>query len=179
MARAAGGDRDAFAAIYRSYDMLVLRFVRQRVGNRDLAEDIAARTWMQALANVHRWVEKGRDPGAWLVTIARNLVADYFKSGRHRYEVSTAATRDVEWSGGGPEDEAVALELAAAVKRAFGHLVADQQECLALWWRGLSIADTARVMGRHTDAVKQLRHRARARLRTLLARELDTAGSPP
>ena len=43
-----------------------------------------------------RW--QGKDFGAWLVTIARNLVADHFKSGRYRLEIESTGTNPTSTS---------------------------------------------------------------------------------
>ncbi len=78
------GDRHAYGELYARYRDVVFRFVYFRVGNRQLAEDLTADTFTKALARVDSFAWQGRDPGAWFVTIARNLVADHYKSGRHR-----------------------------------------------------------------------------------------------
>src|SRR4029450_9068296 len=72
-------------------------------GNRQLAEDLTADTFLRALKRIGSFTWQGRDPGAWLVTIARNLVADHFKSGRYRLEVTTGDVLDADREDRGPE----------------------------------------------------------------------------
>jgi RNA polymerase sigma-70 factor (ECF subfamily) len=74
----------------------VFRFVYFRVGNRQLAEDLTSDTFLRALKRIGSFTWQGRDLGAWLVTIARNLVADHFKSGRYRLEVTTGDVLDAD-----------------------------------------------------------------------------------
>lgn len=73
--RAQAGEAEAFGLIYDRYVDTVFRFVYFRVGNRQLAEDLTSDTFLRALKRIGSFTWQGRDLGAWLVTIARNLVA--------------------------------------------------------------------------------------------------------
>src|SRR5690606_2206251 len=97
--RAKTGDAEAFGTLYDRYLDLVYRYVYFRVGSHPLAEDLTSETFLRALRRIADFTWQGRDFGAWLVTIARNLVADHFKSGRYRLEVSTAEILDVPLDG--------------------------------------------------------------------------------
>lgn len=171
MALAAAGDRDAFARIYVTYERLVLRYVWSLTHNRDLTEDIAAATWTKALASVRTWVDQGRDPAAWLVTIARNLVTDYLKSGRRRFETPTAdpsaepTAGYTTTMGPDPADLDEVRELYAAIAK----LKNNQRH--ALLWRlnGLDTEQTAFAMGTTPAAVKALVYRAKQNLRSQMA----------
>lgn len=105
---------------------------------------------------------QGRDFGAWLVTIARNLVADHYKSGRVRLEVTTAETDDpVTRQEDGPEQVVLASMTHGIVRTALRELSDDQRECIVLrFLHGLSVAETAVAMGRNSGAVKALQYRA-------------------
>ena len=75
------GSADAFGELYRIYCDTVFRYIYYRVSTRALAEDLTSETFVRALRRITTFSWQGRDFGAWLVTIARNLVADHFKSG--------------------------------------------------------------------------------------------------
>lgn len=172
--RAQSGDSDAFAQIYHRYLDQVFRFVYFRVGNRQVAEDLTAETFLRALRRIGSVTWQGRDLGAWLVTIARNLVADYFKSGRYRFEVSTGDVLDADDAQergpeGSPEaavvDHITNVALLAAVQR----LNPEQRECIVLrFLQGFSVAETAQVMGKNEGAIKALQYRAVRALHRLL-----------
>ena len=100
--RAQAGESEAFGLIYDRYVDTVFRFVYFRVGNRQLAEDLTSDTFLRALKRIGSFTWQGRDLGAWLVTIARNLVADHFKSGRYRLEVTTGDVLDADREDRGP-----------------------------------------------------------------------------
>src|SRR5262245_40612431 len=123
--RAQAGDGAAFGLLYDRYFDTVFRFVYFRVGNRQLAEDLTADTFLRALKRIGSFTWQGRDLGAWLVTIARNLVADHFKSGRYRLEGTTGHVLHAAQPDRGPEgspeaavvDHITNVALLTAVKR--------------------------------------------------------------
>ena len=171
--RAQAGEAEAFGLIYDRYVDTVFRFVYFRVGNRQLAEDLTSDTFLRALKRIGSFTWQGRDLGAWLVTIARNLVADHFKSGRYRLEVTTGDVLDADREDRGPEGspEAAVVEhitnvaLLGAVKQ----LNPEQQECIVLrFLQGFSVAETARAMGKNEGAIKALQYRAVRALARLL-----------
>jgi RNA polymerase sigma-70 factor (ECF subfamily) len=163
------GDSAAFGRLYDRYVDVVHRYAYARLGDRTLAEDVTSETFLRALRRIGTVSYRGRDVGAWFITIARNLVLDHLKSGRNRYEMTTGDPRDVDRSTDGPEPEVLALLTSEEVLRCVRQLAPDQQECVVLrFLQGLSVAETAAAMGRNTGAVKALQHRAVRRLAALL-----------
>jgi RNA polymerase sigma-70 factor (ECF subfamily) len=171
--RAQGGDTEAFGLIYDRYVGTVFRFIYFRVGNRQLAEDLTSDTFLRALKRIGSVTWQGRDLGAWLVTIARNLVADHFKSGRYRLEVTTGDVLDADREDRGPEgspesvvvDHITNVTLLTAVKQ----LNPEQQECIVLrFLQGFSVAETAHAMNKNEGAIKALQYRAVRALNRLL-----------
>jgi RNA polymerase sigma-70 factor (ECF subfamily) len=171
--RAQKGDADAFAQIYNRYLDTVFKYIYFRVGNRPLAEDLTSDTFYRALKRIGSFTWQGRDLGAWLVTIARNLVVDHFKSGRARFEVTTGDVLDADSEDRGPEGspEAAVIEhitnvrLLAAVRQ----LNPEQQECIVLrFLQGFSVAETAQAMRKNEGAIKALQYRAVRALHRLL-----------
>ncbi|WP_299952487.1 sigma-70 family RNA polymerase sigma factor [uncultured Modestobacter sp.] len=166
---AQSGDRDGFGRLYDRYAGVVFRYVLPRVADRATAEDLTSETFVRALRRIDSLSFQGRDVGAWLVTIARNLVLDHVKSSRYRLEVSTADMREVDRATDGPEDAVLRRMASAEVLAGVQQLSVDQRDCLVLrFLHGLSVAETAVAMGRKDGAVKALQHRAVRRLATLL-----------
>ena len=171
------GDAEAFGRLYDRYVDVVYRFVSYRVGDRSLAEDLTSETFLRALRRIATVSYQGRDVGAWFVTIARNLVLDHVKSSRYRLEVVTAEVSErlvgATAPAAGPEHEVVAAATTAELLRCVAKLNADQRECIELrFLNGLSVSETAQVMGRNEGAVKALQHRAVRRLAQLMPQEL-------
>ncbi|MEU6115405.1 ECF subfamily RNA polymerase sigma factor, BldN family [Streptomyces sp. NPDC047117] len=167
--RAQAGEADAFGRLYDQYADTVYRYIYYRVGGRATAEDLTSETFLRALRRIGTFTWQGRDFGAWLVTIARNLVADHFKSSRFRLEVTTGEMLDANEVERSPEDSVLESLSNAALLEAVRKLNPQQQECVTLrFLQGLSVAETARVMGKNEGAIKTLQYRAVRTLARLL-----------
>ena len=170
VARAQAGDAEAFGLIYDRYVDVVFRFVSRRVEVLQVAEDLTSETFLRALRNIGAFRWGGSDFGAWLMTIARHLIADHFKSGHHRFEVAMPLVRDKQVDlMSDPEtatiDHFTSVDLWAKVQQ----LSPEQRECIVLrFLRGFSVAETAQVMGKREAAIKALQHRAVRTLARLL-----------
>ncbi len=163
------GDPEAFGQLYDHYSTSVYRFVYYRVGSVPLAEDLMSETFFRALRSMNSFRWQGKDFGAWLMTIARNLTADHYKSGRTRLETSTEDMGAHDSSTEGPEDNVLASLTNETLLGALGELPKEQQECLIMrFLQGLSIAETAKILGRSDGAVKQLQLRGVRNLAKLL-----------
>lgn len=72
----------AFDAFYVRHEALVLGYFRRQVSAPDLALDLTAETFVEALASVRRF-RPGPDPAvAWLLGIARNVLLKSLRRGR-------------------------------------------------------------------------------------------------
>ena len=169
VALAQQGDGEAFGQVYDAYVDSVYRYLYYRVGSHALAEDLTSETFLRALRRIDSFTWQGKDIGAWFTTIARNLVADHVKSSRFKLEVTTADMLDADRADGGIEDEVLGRLQSAALLDAVRKLKREQQECIVLrFLQGLTVAETAEVVGRSDGAVKQLQLRAVRALAKLL-----------
>lgn len=166
---AQGGETEAFGLLYDHYSDTVYRYIYYRVGSKATAEDLTSETFLRALRRIGTFTWQGRDFGAWLVTIARNLVADHFKSSRFRLEVTTGEMLDANEVERSPEDSVLERLSNQALIQAVDKLNPQQKECVTLrFLQGLSVAETARVMGKNEGAIKTLQYRAVRTLARLL-----------
>src|SRR3982751_4058032 len=121
LVEAARRDRQQFDALYRRYVAQVYNFAFYELGDHHAAEDVTERTFLAALANLHRFEERagpGDGDGAstfrvWLFRIARNMIANERRDRRNHPVVAIdaagtmPATANVE-SGAVARDEAAA-----------------------------------------------------------------------
>lgn len=155
------GDAEAFGQLYDAYVTPIYRLAYHRLGSRHLAEDLTGDTFVRALRSIGSFTWQGKDFGAWLTTIARNLIADHYRSSRHRLEDVVAAIPEQPGVGPGTEDEVLAGLSNADLMRAVHALAPEQRDCILMrFLEGLSIAETAAALGRSEGAVKQLQLRA-------------------
>jgi RNA polymerase sigma-70 factor (ECF subfamily) len=152
-----------FDDVYRSYAHPLYRYFFQHVRNPAEAEDLTATAFTRLLAGWARYEEDGR-PAAVLFTIARNLLVDYWRRQRRHVDVDALGGSLVDPQPQ-PEAEALRAERERQVRRLIAQLPEDQREALlARFFGGLSIADTARSLGRSEGSVKMLLQRGLARL---------------
>lgn len=167
--RVQDGDGEAFGLIYDEYVEMVFRYVYFRVHDRHLAEDFASETFTRALRRIDSITFQGRDVGAWLITIARNIIRDHVKSSRYKLEVTSADMRDADRATEGPEDAVLAGLTHEVLLNCVKQLSPEQQECIVLrFLQGLSVSETALAMDRNEGAIKALQHRAVRRLGKIL-----------
>ncbi len=163
------GDKDAFGLLYDHYQASVYRFLYHRTRSQVLAEDLTSETFFRALRSMNSFRWQGKDFGAWLMTIARNLTTDHFKSGRARLEMTTEDMTPHDDATEGPEDEVLAGLTNEILLRALKDLPDEQRDCLVMrFLQGLSIAETALALDRSDGAVKQLQLRGVRNLAKLL-----------
>jgi len=166
---ARGGDSEAFGLLYDHYHTSVYRFIYYRVGSVAVAEDLMSETFFRALRGMTNFRWQGKDFGAWLMTIARNLTTDHFKAGRTRLEYATEDMSAHDAPTDGPEGSVLASLTNEVLLKALTELPTEQQECLIMrFLQGLSIAETAQALGRTDGAVKQLQLRGVRNLAKLL-----------
>lgn len=162
------GDAEAFGELYDHYMPGIFRFVYYRLGSRALAEDLTSETFVRSLRSIQRFQWQGRDFGAWLTTIARNLLTDHYKSSRARLELVTDDVPEPAKAEAGPEDDVVTALSNEVLMEAVNGLSPEQRDCILLRFiSGFSIAQTSAALDRSEGAVKQLQLRA---IRTLADR---------
>ena len=155
------GDAEAFGMLYERYVDVVYRYVYVRVGSTQVAEDLTSETFLRALRRMDSFSWQGRDIAAWFITIARNLITDNAKSARFRLEVTTADMLDADEQVDAPETEVLQRLRDTRLLEAVKNLKPEQAECVVLrFLQGLTLAETAAVLGKSEGAVKQLQLRA-------------------
>ena len=155
------GDAEAFGQLYDHYVSGVFRFIYYRVSSQQLAEDLTSETFVRGLRAIQRFNWQGKDFGAWLTTIARNLVADHFKSSRSRLEIVSETIPEGRTAVASPEQEVLSMISNEMLFEAVNALPNEQRDCVLMRFiQGLSIAQTAAALGRSEGAVKQLQLRA-------------------
>ena len=159
----------------------LLRFISRRVPDRDSAEDIL----QEVMLRIHRHVgELERAPaiGAWVFQIARNVIADHYRTASVRRE--RAVGTEVEPAEPllfEPAEADLRSELASCLGPLLEQLPAIYREALELTeLEGLTQAAAAKRLGLSDSGMKSRVQRARDQLKALLVDcceiELDRRG---
>ena len=166
---ARNGDAEAFGMLYDHYQSSVYRFLYYRTRSVVIAEDLTSETFFRALRNIASFRWQGKDFGAWLMTIARNLATDHFKAGRTRLELTTEDMGQHDDTTEGPETAVLQSLTNEILLDALTKLPNEQRDCLVMrFLQGLSIAETAAALGRSDGAIKQLQLRGVRNLAKLM-----------
>jgi len=168
LVEAARRDRQQFDALYRRYLAQVYNLAFYELSDHHAAEDATERTFLAALANLHRFEERARPAdgeGAstfrvWLFRIARNMIANERREKRNHPAVAIEAAGTVPGTTN-VEGGAVARDEAAAAWRAVAKLPADRRRAVVLRFvEEMSTAEIAGILGKSEGAVRVLIHRA-------------------
>lgn len=101
----AGGDREAFARLYRNTKSSVYGFALSILKNRQDAEDIMQDTYLQIQVNAPHYQGQGK-PMAWILTIVRNLCLMKIRESKKVVDLPELEWEKMQGSGGmeGKED---------------------------------------------------------------------------
>ncbi|HVW44670.1 MAG TPA: sigma-70 family RNA polymerase sigma factor [Amycolatopsis sp.] len=162
-------DADWLAEIYRRCRDDVYRYLRTWAVSPAAAEDFVSETFLRAAKNVVELKQRRDSIVPWLFRVARNVLLDDRKSAYARRRVLVSELPEMPAEYESVEDQLVREWLLGEVSRCVGLLNPAQRRCLELrFGDGLSVAETAVVMAKSQNAVKQLQHRAIGKLGVLL-----------
>ena len=166
------GDAQAFAALYRETVQQVFRYIYYRVNDQQLAEDLTGDVFTQALKGIGKYEERGKPFISWLYRIAHARVVDHYRKVERR---PTEEPVDDYLIQSRPDMDTNLMRRQAAqqLRQVISDLTAGQQQVIILRFiEGYNIEETARIMGKKSNAIKALQHRA---LRALASR-LERSG---
>lgn len=153
-------DLRSFSVLYRKYVERVFRYIYSRVGSMPEAEDLTAQTFLSALENLPRFRNSGSF-AAWLFTIARSKVMDYFRHKRFAQTTENWADSDDR----DPLSEVIRSERVTTLSKLIADLPEDERELLRLRFLcEMTYAEIAQVLRRSESAVKKATQRTLARL---------------
>jgi RNA polymerase sigma-70 factor (ECF subfamily) len=161
------GDVEAFAALYREHVQAIFRFVYHRVNDRAQAEDITGDVFVRALEALPNYQPTEAPFLAWLYSIARARVIDFYRQQGRRPAESDVDEQPVpvEMDLDAP---LMQQQLVADLRKAVANLTPEQQQVIHLRFvEGLRLEEVATRLGKNANAIKALQHRA---LRALAAR---------
>jgi RNA polymerase sigma-70 factor (ECF subfamily) len=165
-------DSQAIGAIYDQYFSQVYRYIRYRISDDAMAEDIASDVFMRLLEAVQKKQGPQSNIKGWLITTASHAVNDHL---RRQYRRPLEALPDsLPDRAPGIHSQVDARERKRAVQSAYARLTSEQQHVLALrFGQGYSIEETAAHLKKNANAVKALQFRALAALQRYIGETND------
>ncbi|MDX2141161.1 MAG: sigma-70 family RNA polymerase sigma factor [Chloroflexota bacterium] len=163
--RARFGDDAAVRDIYQLYYDSVYRYIRLRIDTPAEAEDLSSEVFVRLVSALRSAKAPRQSLRGWLFQVARNLIADHYGRAKR-----LATTTLEEWIAD-PDADSLEMDFihtlnARQARQCLSQLTGDQQEVLILrFGQGMSLQETAIIMGKSTNTVKQLQLRALQALR--------------
>jgi RNA polymerase sigma-70 factor (ECF subfamily) len=142
------------------YHETVFRFAWRMTRRSDRAEDITQECFLSLVRAPGRFDASRGSMKTYLISIARNLALKDYRD--HRAEIPLDNEDYVSTQPGG--------ELSSAVEQAVAGLPALQQEVVVLFeFEGFTLEEIAQISGADVGTIKSRLHRARERLKRVLA----------
>ncbi len=169
----------AFSDLYRAHLRDVYSYSYYRVGNHHDAEDLTEQTFLQAYRHFERAQAEshGRPLRPWLIRIAHNLAANYYRDRSRRPQTNiedAGAISTPHTTEGLVQDR----EDLARILRGVQELPDDRREALIMRFAlDMDNREIARALGRTDGATKVLIHRAIRQLEEIVQEDLN--GSKP
>jgi RNA polymerase sigma-70 factor, ECF subfamily len=162
LVRAAQTDREVFALLYDRYIQRLYHYFYHRTNNVHDAEDLTAQTFLAALEALPHYRRDGYF-AAWLFTIARNKVVDYYRrTPKVPLNESMAPPFQSDLAG-----EAETSQQRGILLSAIRSLKEDEQELIRLRYVAeLSFAEIAKALHKSEGATKKMLYRLLARLKS-------------
>ena len=161
---------DEFAELYRSHLRDVYSYAYYRIGNHHDAEDLTEQTFLQAYRHFERAQREshGRPLRPWLIRIAHNLAANYYRDRSRRPQTPIDDTEVLT----APHTTEALVEGRDELQRILegvNELPDDRREALIMRFAlGMDNREIARAMGRTDGATKVLLHRATRQLEQIV-----------
>ncbi len=156
-------DSQSIGAVYDRYFPEIYRYVRYRVGDETIAEDIASDVFVRLLEASQKTQGPQSNLRGWLIATASNAVNDHHR--RNYRRPVEALSETVPDGSPGIQTEVDLRERQHLVQGALTQLTPEQQHVLALrFGQGYSLEETAAVLNKNINAVKALQFRALAAL---------------
>ena len=177
MERLAAGHSAALNDLMERHATAVFRFLCRMLGNEEDASDLAQETFVRVFQSRAKF-RASEKFSAWLFTIAANLARNHIRWRTRHPNVSldaeTGAAEEplsnvLPAAGATPNEQALAIERAVAVRTAVSRLPDDLREAIVLCeWEEKSVAEAALILEATPKAIESRLYRARQNLRAEL-----------
>jgi len=164
------GKEAAFVALYERHRDCVFRFAYRMLGSVPLAEDVTHDCFLSLLSKPGLFDPSRSSVRTYLCAAARNLAYGRLRRMGREATVDELLDDCAADTHAGPLQQVLMTELAETVKGAVASLPPLQREAVILFeFEELSLADIAAAAETDVGTIKSRLHRARERLRRLLA----------
>ena len=169
-------DAEAFTTLYESHYSRVYNYISYRINNHHNTEDLVSAVFEKVMTRYDSYSVGASPLEAWIITIARNVVMDYFrrcKRGKNWFSPWDAAA-DMVSPGRQPDELCVVHEANRGLMQALQALSEKERSIIAMKYAaGLKNREIAQVLGKGMteNNVGVVTHRALRKMRQYLQEE--------
>jgi RNA polymerase sigma-70 factor (ECF subfamily) len=171
VAKARGGDQDAFRLLVERHSRSIYRLAHRMTGRAEDAEDVVQETLVRAYRQLGRF-EARSNFATWLYRIGFNCAIDYMRARPRRESPETDDKLEImSGHSGGPsvDDLVYAGEIGERVQQALNGLSPQERAAFLMrHYQGCSIDEICRVLDLRTNAAKHSIFRAVRKMRVAL-----------
>ena len=124
---AISGEASAFGLLYDRYQPQIYRFIYLKVSHREEAEDLCHQVFLTAWQNIGNYKHRGFPFSAWLYSISKNKVIDYYRANKISVNIENLQIEDNKKSSEKLLDEKINLE---NIKEAIKKLAEKEQDII-------------------------------------------------
>jgi RNA polymerase sigma-70 factor (ECF subfamily) len=173
------GDDSAFVELFDRHNQRLYLYCLKILADEQQAEDLLQELWERVIRlRVKPPEQTILTPGAFFVTMARNLCFNLLKQQKRRGVLNEEIRLDLtETTGRGARPEVERRELSELMDRALAELSMESREVLVLQcYSGFAYEEIAEMLSMTVTAVRMRASRARTQLRTAIEKIIDAPG---
>ncbi len=157
---------------YEVHGVAVYNYFRFHVPQLDVAEDLTAETFLKVVRAADRFDPAKGSSKAWILTVARNVLADWRRRARLRQYVTLGTMHDLVYEAPSPEERLLREEEVGRLLDAVTTLADADRELIGLrYGSGMDTSEVAQILGISEGGVRTRLWRVLGRLRGALAHE--------
>ncbi len=158
--------REIFAELYEEYLPKVFRYVRYRINEHQVAEDLTSTVFERALTNFDKYSSDKASFSTWVFSIARNVVIDHYRVRGRRRTISLDDAPEIASGELPPVDRLEQKEERQKLWENLSRLSPEEREIIALKFGSeLNNRQIARTLGLSESNVGTKLYRAVRKLR--------------
>lgn len=159
--------RETFAEFYEQYMPKIFRYIRYRVNNVQLTEDLTSAAFEKALASFSKYSSDRAKFSTWIFAIARNVVIDHYRvSGRREATRVLEEAAEIPSADLSPEEKLEQKVELQALQLYLAELSDDEREIIQLKFGAeLNNRQIAKMLGLSETNIGTRLYRAVRKLR--------------
>ncbi|MDQ3136099.1 MAG: sigma-70 family RNA polymerase sigma factor [Gemmatimonadota bacterium] len=156
---------------YGAHGSAVYNYFRFHTPQADVAEDLTAETFLKVVRAAERFDPLKGSAKAWILTVARNVLADWRRRARLRQYVTLGTMHDLICDAPSPEERLLREEEVGRLLDAVATLGDADRELIGLrYGSALDTSEVAQLLGISEGNVRTRLWRALGKLRGALSR---------